>query len=131
MNDEITGRNEGACAEISVADLDCLNLKLKTYYVRNEAYDTYGFYDRRSAANLAARRVEAAVIALAATAANELVCSGRMRKFRVNKLLARLIERCATRVHAQRRSAAGFSVSASSRAVMNYLSRQVQAVPIV
>ena len=83
-----------------VVDYDCLNLKLKTYYARKRKLyeDTYpDFYD----ADL--RQLFAAPAGLKASSYLRLrrrrlmnsVCQWtNERKFRVNKLLARLIERC-------------------------------------
>jgi hypothetical protein len=83
-----------------VADYDCLNLKLKTYYVRKRKLyeDTYpDFYD----ADL--RQLFAAPAGIKASAylrqrrrrlMNSVCQWTNEKKFRVNKLLARLIERC-------------------------------------
>ena len=105
--------------EYRVADYNCLNVKLKTYYARKRKLyeDTYpDFYD----ADL--RQLFAAAGAGRSKPAR--ICAGRRRrllnsvcqwtnekKFRVNKLLARLIDRCdqLELACAQRRSAAGFS----------------------
>ena len=82
------------------ADYDCLNLKLKTYYARKRKLyaDTYpDFYD----ADL--RQLFAAPAGLKASAylrlrrrrlMNSICHWTNEKKFRVNKLLARLIERC-------------------------------------
>jgi hypothetical protein len=82
------------------ADYDCLNLKLKTYYARKRKLyeDTYpNFYD----ADL--RQLFAATAGLKASAYLRLrrrrlmnsICQWtNEKKFRVNKLLARLIARC-------------------------------------
>jgi hypothetical protein len=86
--------------EYRVAEYDCLNLKLKTYYAhKRKLYeDTYpDFYD----ADL--RQLFAAPSGLKASTYLRLrrrrlmnsVCQWtNEKKFRVNKLLARLIERC-------------------------------------
>jgi hypothetical protein len=83
-----------------VIDYDCLNLKLKTYYARKRKFyeDSYpDFYD----ADL--RELFAAPAGLKASSYLRLrrrrlmnsVCQWtNEKKFRVNKLLARLIERC-------------------------------------
>lgn len=87
-----------------VKDFDCLNIKLKTYYARKrkEYEDTYpDFYDRDL------RQLFAAPVAGAATpkasrylrawrrALMDAVCeSTNEKKYRVHKLLSRLIERC-------------------------------------
>src|SRR5436853_1240514 len=86
--------------EYRAADYDCLNLKLKTYYAhKRKLYeDTYpDFYD----ADL--RQLFAAPAGIKASSYLRLrrrrlmnsVCQWtNEKKFRVNKLLARLIERC-------------------------------------
>jgi hypothetical protein len=83
-----------------VADYDCLNVKLETYYARKRKLyeDTYpGFYD----ADL--RQLFAAPAGLKASRYLRLrrrrlmnsVCQWtNEKKFRVNKLLSRLIDRC-------------------------------------
>ncbi len=83
-----------------VADYDCLNLKLKTYYARKRKFyeDTYpDFYD----ADL--RQLFAAPAGITASRYLRLrrrrimnaVCQWtNEKKFRVNKLLTRLTERC-------------------------------------
>ncbi len=86
--------------EYRATDYDCLNLKLKTYYARKRKLyeDTYpDFYD----ADL--RQLFAATAGLKASAYLRLrrrrlmnsVCQWtNEKKYRVNKLLARLIDRC-------------------------------------
>jgi hypothetical protein len=83
-----------------VADYDCLNLKLKTYYARKRKLyeDTYpDFYD----ADL--RQLFAAPAGLKASSylrqrrrrlMNSVCQWTNEKKFRVNKLLTRLIDRC-------------------------------------
>ena len=89
--------------EYRVADHDCLNLKLKTYYARKRKLyeDTYpDFYDAdlrqlfpapagpgRITASAYLRRRRRRLLNSVCQWTNE-------RKFRVNKLLARLIDRC-------------------------------------
>jgi hypothetical protein len=86
--------------EYRVADYDCLNVKLKTYYARKRKVyeDTYpDFYD----ADL--RQLFAAPTGIKASSylrqrrrrlMNSVCQWTNEKKFRVNKLLARLIERC-------------------------------------
>ncbi len=86
-----------------VADYDCLNVKLKTYYARKRKLyeDTYpNFYDadlrQLFSATAGPGRIEASSY-LRRTRRRLLnsVCKWtNEKKFRVNKLLARLIERC-------------------------------------
>src|SRR6266403_5253915 len=89
--------------EYRAADYDCLNLKLKTYYARKRKLyeDTYpDFYDAdlrqlfsaqtgpgRINASSYLRRTRRRLLNSVCQWTNE-------KKFRVNKLLARLIERC-------------------------------------
>src|SRR5205809_2923946 len=86
--------------EYQVADYDCLNVKLKTYYAKKRKLyeDTYpGFYD----ADL--RQLFAALTGLKASSylrqrrrriMNSVCQWTNEKKFRVNKLLTRLIESC-------------------------------------
>jgi hypothetical protein len=87
-----------------VKDFDCLNIKLKTYYARKrkEYEDTYpDFYDR-DLRQLFAGPVEGGAPLKASTylrqrrrAMLDAVCeSTNEKKYRVHKLLTRLIERC-------------------------------------
>ena len=86
-----------------VADYDCLNLKLKTYYARKRKLyeDTYpDFYDADLRQLFAAppgrgesRRAPICVGA-GAGCLNSVCQWTNEKKFRVNKLLARLIDRC-------------------------------------
>lgn len=86
-----------------VADYDCLNVKLKTYYVRKRKLfeDTYpDFYDvdlrQLFSAQAGPGRIKASSY-LRRTRRRLLnsVCQWtNEKKFRVNKLLARLIDRC-------------------------------------
>ena len=96
----LAGRPPVHAPKYRVAEYDCLNLKLKTYYARKRKLyeDTYpDFYD----ADL--RELFAAPAGLKASAYLRLrrrrlmnsVCQWtNEKKFRVNKLLARLIDRC-------------------------------------
>ena len=96
----LAGQPPAPVPEYRVADYDCLNLKLKTYYARKRKLfaDTYpDFYD----ADL--RQLFAAPGGIKASAYLHLrrrrlmnsVCQWtNEKKFRVNKLLARLIARC-------------------------------------
>src|SRR6478609_660295 len=87
-----------------VKDFDCLNIKLKTYYARKrkEYEDTYpDFYDR-DLRQLFAGTIEGGATQKASAYLRQrrrqlldAVCeSTNEKKYRVNKLLARLIERC-------------------------------------
>ena len=89
--------------EYRVADHDCLNLKLKTYYARKRKLyeDTYpDFYDKDlrqlfSAADGPGRITASAYLRRRRRRLLNSVCQWtNEKKFRVNKLLARLIERC-------------------------------------
>ena len=88
--------------EYRVADYDCLNLKLKTYYARKRKLyeDTYpDFYDAdlRQLFRRAPGRAITAAAYLRRRRRRLLnsVCQWtNEKKFRVNKLLARLIDRC-------------------------------------
>src|SRR6266702_3350174 len=86
-----------------VAEYDCLNLKLKTYYARKRKLyeDTYpDFYDADLRALFAAAdgpgRIKASsYLRLRRRRLMNSVCQWtNEKKFRVNKLLSRLIERC-------------------------------------
>jgi len=87
-----------------VKDFDCLNLKLKTYYARKRKQyeDTYpDFYDRDLRALFAgpaeAGRAHRASVYLRQRRRPllEAVCEAtNERKYRVHKLLSRLIDRC-------------------------------------
>jgi len=90
--------------EYRVKDHDCLNLKLKTYYARKRKQneDTYpDFYDRELR-QLFASGPDAAVAPKASAYLRQrrrplmdAVCDWTNEsKYRVNKLLSRLIERC-------------------------------------
>jgi hypothetical protein len=85
------------------ADYDCLNLKLKTYYARKRKLyeDTYpDFYDADlrqlfSAAAGPGRIKASSYLRLRRRRLMNSVCeSTNEKKYRVNKLLARLIDRC-------------------------------------
>src|SRR5437762_3727474 len=88
-----------------VADYDCLNLKLRTYYARKRKLyeDSYpDFYDNDLKQLFAAGpdtegRVKASVyLRHHRRQLMDAVCQWtNEKKFRVNKLLARLIDRCA------------------------------------
>src|ERR1700745_3239027 len=96
----IAGKPPVHMPKFRVADYDCLNIKLKTYYARKRKLyeDTYpGFYD----ADL--RQLFSATTGLKASSYLRLrrrrlmnsVCQWtNEKKFRVNKLLSRLIDRC-------------------------------------
>jgi hypothetical protein len=96
----LAGKPAVHAPEYRVADYDCLNLKLKTYYARKRKLyeDTYpDFFD----ADL--RQLFAAPAGLKASSYLRLrrrrlmnsVCQWtNEKKFRVNKFLARLIDRC-------------------------------------
>jgi len=85
------------------SDYDCLNLKLKTYYARKRKLyeDTYpDFYDadlrQLFAATAGPGRIKASsYLRLRRRRLMNSVCeSTNEKKFRVNELLARLIDRC-------------------------------------
>jgi hypothetical protein len=89
--------------EYRVADHDCLNLKLKTYYARKRKLyeDTYpDFYDADLRQLFSASAGPGKVTASAYLRRRrrrllDSVCQWtNEKKFRVNKLLARLIDRC-------------------------------------
>jgi len=89
--------------EYRAADYDCLNLKLKTYYVRKRKLyaDTYpDFYDADlrqlfSATAGPGRITAAAYLRRRRRRLLNSVCQWtNEKKFRVNKLLSRLIDRC-------------------------------------
>ena len=89
--------------EYRAADYDCLNLKLKTYYARKRKLyeDTYpDFYDadlrQLFAAAAGPGRIKASsYLRLRRRRLMNSVCeSTNEKKYRVNKLLARLIDRC-------------------------------------
>src|SRR5947209_7534530 len=83
-----------------VADYDCLNVKLKTYYARKRKLfaDTYpDFYDadlRQLFAAPAGVKASAYLRRRRRRLLNAVCQWTNEKKFRVNKLLARLIERC-------------------------------------
>jgi hypothetical protein len=83
-----------------VADYDCLNVKLKTYYSRKRKLyeDTYpGFYDAdlRQLFSAAAGVKASSYLRLRRRRLMNSVCQWtNEKKFRVNKLLSRLIDRC-------------------------------------
>jgi len=82
------------------AEYDCLNLKLKTYYARKRKLyeDTYpDFYDADLRALFAAPAglKASAYLRLRRRRLMNSVCQWtNEKKFRVNKLLSRLIDRC-------------------------------------
>ena len=105
--DELMGSLAGKAPvhvpEYRAADYDCLNLKLKTYYARKRKRyeDTYpDFYDadlrQLFPAVAGPGRIKASsYLRLRRRRLMNSVCQWtNERKFRVNKLLARLIERC-------------------------------------
>jgi hypothetical protein len=87
-----------------VADYDCLNLKLKTYYARKRKLyeDSYpDFYDNdlkqlfTAGPDVAGRARASAFLRLRRRPLMKAVCQWtNEKKYRVDKLLARLIERC-------------------------------------
>ena len=86
-----------------VAEYDCLNLKLKTYYARKRKLyeDTYpDFYDadlrQLFGATAGPGRITAAVYLMRRRRRllNSVCQWTNEKKFRVNKLLSRLIDRC-------------------------------------
>ncbi len=83
-----------------VADYDCLNLKLKTYYARKRKLyeDTYpDFYDTdlRQLFNAPAGLKASSYLRLRRRRLLNAVCLWtNEKKYRVNELLARLIDRC-------------------------------------
>jgi hypothetical protein len=99
----LTGQPPVHAPKFRVADYDCLNVKLKTYYARKRKLfaDTYpDFYDAdlrqlfsatagpgRIKASSYLRRTRRRLLNSVCKWTNE-------KKYRVNKLLARLIERC-------------------------------------
>jgi hypothetical protein len=86
--------------EYRAADYDCLNLKLKTYYARKRKLyeDTYpDFYDAdlRQLFSAPAGIKASSYLRLRKRRLMNSVCQWtNEKKFRVNKLLARLIDRC-------------------------------------
>jgi hypothetical protein len=86
--------------EYRAAEYDCLNLKLKTYYARKRKLyaDTYpDFYDAdlRQLFSAPAGITAARYLRLRRRRLMNAVCQWtNEKKFRVNKLLARLAERC-------------------------------------
>jgi hypothetical protein len=90
--------------EYRVADLDCLNLKLKTYYAkkRKQFEDTYpDFYDNdlralfpAPAEGVVAEKASKFLQAHRKALMNSLCQWTNQKKYTVNRLLARLIERC-------------------------------------
>jgi hypothetical protein len=96
----LAGKSPAHLPKYRVAEYDCLNVKLKTYYARKRKLyeDTYpGFYD----ADL--RQLFAAPAGIKASSylrqrrrrlMNSVCQWTNERKFRVNKLLTRLIDRC-------------------------------------
>jgi hypothetical protein len=99
----LAGKSPVVSPKYRVADYDCLNVKLKTYYARKRKLyaDTYpDFYDadlrQLFSATAGPGRIQASSY-LRRTRRRLLnsVCQWtNEKKFRVNKLLARLIERC-------------------------------------
>jgi hypothetical protein len=90
--------------EYLIADYDCLNVKLKTYYGRKKKHfeDTYpDFYDKDlkrlfdAGPEMASRLKASTYLRQRRRQLMNSVCRWtNERKYRVNKLLARLIERC-------------------------------------
>jgi hypothetical protein len=83
-----------------VAEYNCLNLKLKTYYARKRKFyeDTYpGFYDadlRQLFAAPAGIKASSYLRARRRRLLNAVCQWTNEKKYRVNELLTRLIERC-------------------------------------
>jgi len=99
----LAGKPPAHAPEYRAADYDCLNLKLKTYYTRKRKVyeDTYpDFYDADLRALFGAtagpgRIMASSYLRLRRRRLMDSVCRWtNERKFRVNKLLARLIDRC-------------------------------------
>jgi hypothetical protein len=99
----LRGKPPGHMPEYRAADYDCLSLKLKTYYARKRKLyeDTYpDFYDADlrqlfSAAAGPGRIKASSYLRLRRRRLMNSVCQWtNEKKFRVNKLLARLIDRC-------------------------------------
>src|SRR5207245_1998349 len=83
-----------------VADYDCLNLKLKTYYARKRKLyeDTYPYFydtDLRQLFGATAGLKASSYLRLRRRRLLNAVCLWtNEKKYRVNELLTRLIERC-------------------------------------
>lgn len=114
-------------------DFNCLNVKLKTYYARKRKAneDTYpDFYDRdlrtlfAGPADAGADRLASRYLRARRRALMDAVCEAtNEKKYRVHKLLARLIERCdQLGLHLAPGDAPDLAVSAYlTTLVMNYL----------
>ncbi|HMJ66263.1 MAG TPA: hypothetical protein VK615_13035 [Candidatus Binatia bacterium] len=100
----IAGKPQVHAPEYRVSDHDCLNVKLKTYYARKRKMyeDTYpDFYDRdlrrlfNAGAEIAGRIKASVWLRGRRRHLMDSVCEWTdERKYRVSKLLARLIDRC-------------------------------------
>jgi hypothetical protein len=99
----LAGQPPGHTPAYRVGEYDCLNLKLKTYYARKRKLyeDTYpDFYDadlrELFAAPAGPGRIKASsyLRRRRRRLLNSICQWTNERKFRVNKLLVRLIERC-------------------------------------
>ena len=99
----LAGKPPVHAPQYRVADYDCLNLKLKTYYVRKRKFheDSYpDFYDadlrQLFAASAGPGRIMASsYLGVRRRRLMNSVCKWtNEKKFRVNKLLSRLIDRC-------------------------------------
>jgi len=100
----LAGKLPAQLPEYRVADYDCLNIKLKTYYTRKRKLyeDSYpDFYDNDlnqlfAAGSEVSNRMKASVwLRQRRRQLMDSVCQWtNEKKYRVNKLLARLIDRC-------------------------------------
>jgi hypothetical protein len=100
----IAGKAPLHTPEYRASDHDCLNVKLKTYYARKRKVyeDSYpDFYDRDlrklfdAGAEIAGRVKASAWLRQRRRQVMDSVCEWtNEKKYRVNKLLARLLERC-------------------------------------
>jgi hypothetical protein len=96
----LVGKPPGHTPKYRVAEYDCLNLKLKTYYARKRRLyeDTYpNFYDTdlRQLFSAPAGLKASSYLRLRRRRLLNAVCLWtNEKKYRVNELLTRLIERC-------------------------------------
>jgi hypothetical protein len=100
----LAGKPPVQLPEYRVADYDCLNIKLKTYYTRKRKLyeDSYpDFYDNdlnqlfAAGPEVSSRLKASAWLRQRRRQLMDSVCQWtNEKKYRVNKLLARLIERC-------------------------------------
>jgi hypothetical protein len=129
----IAGKPQVHAPEYRLSDHDCLNVKLKTYYARKRKMyeDTYpDFYDRdlrrlfNAGAEIAGRIKASVWLRQRRRHLMDSVCKWTdERKYRVNKLFARLIERCdQLDLHVRDDTQQSLEVSAYiTTLVMNYL----------